>query len=49
MVSYTLYVLLDCVVHISRRGHTVVQRLRHCVTNRKVAGSIPNGVAEIFH
>jgi hypothetical protein len=23
--------------------------LRHCATNRKVAGSIPNGVTEIFH
>ena len=23
--------------------------LRHCATNRKVAGSIPDGVIEIFH
>jgi hypothetical protein len=23
--------------------------LRHCATNRKVAGSIPNGVIRIFH
>jgi len=23
--------------------------LRHCATSRKVAGSIPNGVIEIFH
>jgi hypothetical protein len=30
------------------RGHAVVQWLRHCATNRKVAGSIPDGV-RIFH
>jgi hypothetical protein len=29
-------------------GHAVVQWLRHCATNRKVAGSIPDGV-RIFH
>jgi hypothetical protein len=29
-------------------GHVVVQWLRHCATNRKVAGSIPDGV-RIFH
>jgi hypothetical protein len=23
--------------------------LRHCATNRSVAGSIPDGVTEIFH
>jgi hypothetical protein len=28
--------------------HAVVQWLRHCATNRKVAGSIPDGV-RIFH
>jgi hypothetical protein len=27
----------------------VVQWLRHCATNRKVAGSIPDGVFGIFH
>jgi hypothetical protein len=30
-------------------GHTVVQWLKHCTTNRKVAGSIPDGVVGIFH
>jgi hypothetical protein len=25
-------------------GHAVAQWLRHCATNRKVAGSIPDGV-----
>jgi hypothetical protein len=29
--------------------HAVAQWLRHCATNRKVAGSIPDGVIEIFH
>jgi hypothetical protein len=29
--------------------HAVVQWLRHCATNRKVAGSIPDGVIGIFH
>jgi hypothetical protein len=33
----------------NERGHTVVQWLRHCATNRKVAGSIPDGVIGIFH
>jgi hypothetical protein len=27
----------------------VVQRLRNCTTNRKVSGSIPDGVIGIFH
>jgi hypothetical protein len=27
----------------------LVQWLRYCVTNRKVAGSIPDGVTGIFH
>ena len=27
----------------------VAQRLRCCTTDRKVAGSIPDGVFEIFH
>jgi hypothetical protein len=31
------------------RGHAVAQWLRHCATNRKVAGSIPDGVIGIFH
>ena len=27
----------------------MVQWLRHCATNRKVVGSIPDGVIGIFH
>ena len=30
-------------------GTAVAQWLRRCVTNRKVAGSIPNGFTGIFH
>ena len=30
-------------------GTAVAQWLRHCATNRKVAGSIPDGVIGIFH
>ena len=30
-------------------GTAVVQWLRCCSANRKVAGSIPNGVIGIFH
>jgi hypothetical protein len=29
-------------------GHMVARWLRHCATNRKVAGSIPNGVVGTF-
>jgi hypothetical protein len=29
--------------------HAVAQWLRHCATNRKVAGSIPDGVIGIFN
>jgi hypothetical protein len=32
-----------------RVGHAVAQWLRHWDTNRKVAGSIPDGVIGIFH
>jgi hypothetical protein len=30
-------------------GKAVAQWLRYCATNRKVAGSIPDGVIGIFH
>jgi hypothetical protein len=33
----------------SNPGHAVAQWLRQCATNRKVAGSIPDGVIGIFH
>jgi hypothetical protein len=31
------------------KGYAVVQWLRHCDTNRKMAGSIPDGVTGFFH
>ena len=34
---------------ILKQGNAVAQRLRCCATNRKVAGSIPDGVIGIFH
>jgi hypothetical protein len=35
-------------LHSSPKGHAVAQWLRHCATNRKFAGSIPDGVIVIF-
>jgi hypothetical protein len=38
------------ILHLSKeRGTAVAQWLRYCATNRKVAGSIPDGVIGIFH
>jgi len=46
-ISYELYGSISqcCCVW---RGHAVAQ-LWHCATSRKVAGSIPDNVTEIFH
>jgi len=33
----------------NRKGTAVAQWLRCCATNKKVAGSIPDGVTGIFH
>jgi hypothetical protein len=39
----------DAKLHIVRKvGNAVAQWLRCCATNRKVAGSIPDGVIGIF-
>jgi hypothetical protein len=35
--------------YINLPGHAVAQLLRHCATNRKVAGSIFDGVIGIVH
>jgi hypothetical protein len=32
-----------------KTSYAVAQWLRHCATNRKVAGSIPDGFVGIFH
>ena len=37
-----------CDLNVSR-GTRWRSWLRHCATSRKVAGSIPDGVTEIFH
>jgi hypothetical protein len=46
-----LYRIMLCYsnVKLIYLGHAVAQWLRHCATNRKVAGSIPDGVTEIFY
>jgi hypothetical protein len=36
-------------VYVIPRGTAVAQWLRCCATNRKVAGSIPDGIIGIFH
>ena len=36
-------------VNVTIRGTAAAQWLRCCATNRKVAGSIPDGVIGIFH
>ena len=39
----------NLVVYLFSWGTAVAQLLRCCATNRKVAGSIPDGVIGIFH
>jgi hypothetical protein len=44
--------LISRVILIPYRSHWGTRRcswLRHCAANRKVAGSIPDGVTGIFH
>jgi hypothetical protein len=36
-------------LYMNSLGTAVAQWLRYCATNRKVAGSIPDGVIGIFH
>jgi hypothetical protein len=40
---------IEWVLYMKTCGHAVVEWLRHCATNRKVAGSIPDDVTGIFH
>jgi hypothetical protein len=44
-----LYDALFMTYIISYMGTAVAQWLRYCATNRKVAGSISDGVIGIFH
>jgi hypothetical protein len=41
-------VIYDIICYMSYSGHAVAQWLRHCATNRKVAGLIPDGVIGVF-
>jgi len=47
LLSCKILLILD--LYILLLGNTVARWLRCCVTNRKVAGSIPAGVTGIFH
>jgi hypothetical protein len=46
-IYYGPNIIYKNVMHLL--GHAVAQWLRHYSTNRKVAGSIPDGVIGIFH
>jgi hypothetical protein len=53
-ISFASYWYLFCLsaivlVRLCVFGTAVAQWLRYCATNRKVAGSIPDGVTGIFH
>jgi hypothetical protein len=48
--KYIVFVHINMVLYISTWGPLIVaQWLRYCATNRKVAGSIQDGVIGIFH
>jgi len=40
---------LNYKLYYQQLGTAVAQWIRYCATNRKVAGSIPDGVIGIFH
>jgi hypothetical protein len=44
MHKFLIYLLI-----LARGTLLVAQWLRHCATNRKVAGSIPDGLIGTFH
>jgi hypothetical protein len=47
---YCISVLFSCILTVLyNNGTAAAQWLRYCATNRKVAGSIPDGVIGIFH
>jgi hypothetical protein len=49
LTNSCLWVLIFIINNWFRWGHAVVQWLRHCDTNLKVAGLIPDSVIGIFH
>jgi len=46
---YIYYIIYILYIYIYIGGTRWRSWLRHCVTSRKVAGSIPDGVIRIFH
>jgi len=48
-VTQQKFILIQIVDRTRDLGTAVAQWLRCCATNRKVAGSIPDGVIGIFH
>jgi nitrate reductase gamma subunit len=49
LMHFLLILLTIKGLYMFRVEHAAAQWLRHCATNRKVAGSIPDGVTGIFH
>jgi hypothetical protein len=49
LIEIRITILLLLLLLLLLLGHAVAQWLRHFATNRKVAGSIPDGVIEFFH
>jgi len=47
--TYSIAPIAYNVATLAYKGTAVSQWLRCCATNRKVAGSIPDGVIGIFH
>ena len=48
-LRYNIYNIIINIIYIVIWGTAVAQQLKCCATNRKVAGSIPDGVIGIFH
>jgi len=48
LYTYTFY-MSNFIYLCLLSGRAVALWLRHCATNRQVAGSIPDGVIGIFH
>ena len=44
-----IIIIIIIIMNAGYRGGHAVAQLRYCATSRKVTGSIPDGVIEIFH
>jgi hypothetical protein len=47
--GYIIIIIIIIIIIVVVVVVAVTQWLRYCATNRKVAGSIPDGVIGIFH